>query len=61
MIHPIGLNKWATLGFAVVVLAAGLAPPTNAQESYITDADLAAACEGVCNTFVPPQTEDECK
>lgn len=55
--------RLTTLGFAVVVLAVGLAPPTaQAQtESYITDADEAAACEGVCNTYVPPQTEDECK
>ena len=52
-----------TLGFAVVVSLAGLAPPTaQAQtESYITEADLAAACDGVCNTYVPPQTEDECE
>ena len=53
-------SKLAVLGIAVVVLASGLAPPTKAQESYITDADLAAACEVVCNTFAAPQTEDEC-
>lgn len=51
-----------TRGFAVVALAAGLVPPTLAQEeSYITDAAEAAACASVCNTFVPPQTEDECE
>lgn len=51
------------LGIAVIALA-GLAPVTLAQaqtESYITDVDEAAACEGVCNTFVPPQTEKECR
>ena len=54
----------ATLGIAVIAVAlAWLAPPTaQAQtESYITAADEAAACEGVCNTYVPPQTEDECR
>lgn len=38
----------ATLGIAGGIAAAGLAPPTaQAQtESYITDADESAACEG---------------
>ena len=57
-------NKKATLGIAVIAVAlAGLAPPTaQAQtESYITASDEAAACEGVCNTFVPPQDEQECR
>ena len=55
-------NK-VTLGFVGVVLAAGLAPPTAQaqEESYITDAAEAASCASVCNTFVPPQTEDECE
>ena len=55
-------SRLAPLSFAVGVLASGLAPPALAQtESYITDADEAAACEGVCNTYVPPQTEEECR
>ena len=60
-------QKSAILGIVeivatVAVLAVTHAPAAQAQtESYITDADLAAACEGVCNTFVPPHTEDECE
>ena len=58
-------KKWATLGFAgvlVAVLTVTQAPPTLAQtESYITAADEASACEGVCNTYVPPQDEQECR
>ena len=55
-------NQAATLGTAVFDLV-GLAPltPAQAQESYIIDTDESAACEGVCNTFVPPQTEEECR
>lgn len=59
--------KLATLGVvgvivSVAVLAVNFAPPAMAQtESYITDAEEAASCEGVCNTFVPPQDEDECR
>lgn len=51
------------LGIVVIALASRLAPPTaQAQtESYITDIDEAAACEGVCNIYVPPQTKDECR
>ena len=51
------------LGIAGVVVAVlGLAMTAQAQtESYITDADEAASCEGVCNTYVPPQDEAECR
>ena len=48
----------------MVALIAGPAPitPTLAQEeSYITDAAEAASCENVCNTYVPPQDEQECR
>lgn len=60
------IKKSAILGIVGIIVTAVLAvthaPPAQAQtESYITDADLAAACEGVCNTFVPPHTEDECE
>ncbi len=50
------------LAVAVIAVAlCGLAPTAQAQEeSYITDAAEAAACASVCNTFVPPQTEEEC-
>ena len=46
----------------MAVLAVTQAPKAQAQEeSYITDAAEAAACASVCNTFVPPQTEQECR
>ena len=59
-------KKLATLGIVgvvVAVLAITHAPPTaQAQtESYITDAADEAACNSVCNTFVPPQDEQECR
>lgn len=50
------------VSLAVSAVTINYAPPAEAQtESYITEADEAAACEGVCNTFVPPQTEAECE
>ena len=60
--HPAAFLGFVGVVVSVAVLTVNQSPPTQAQtESYITDADEAAACEGVCNTFVPPQTEEECE
>ncbi len=69
MIPTAGKQKTTTLGLIwCVVFVAALAvnfthaPTAEAQEeSYITDAAEAASCENVCNTFVPPQDEQECR
>lgn len=54
--------KLATLGFVGVIVSLAVLAVNQAQEeSYITDAAEAASCANVCNTFVPPQTEDECE
>ncbi len=43
----------ATFGIAVIALAAAT---VTQVESYIE----AAACVGVCNTYIPPQNAEEC-
>ena len=49
----------AILGIAVIALTA--TTPTQAQvESNIEAAEEASSCDRVCNTYTPPQTEEEC-